>query len=124
VHAESQQQEGTPLERLRAGMHAYVDLGLARPDEYRLTFSTVRTSQACEKIAAADQSFEMLERGVAEVMAAGLFARRDPTLVAEALWATMHGVVILLLDHSEHIVSDHHALIDTLVDAAIRGFST
>ncbi len=124
VHAESQQQEGTPLERLRAGMHAYVDLGLARPDEYRLTFSTVRTSQACEKIAAADQSFEMLERGVAEVMAAGRFARRDPTLVAEALWATMHGVVILLLDHSEHIVSDHHALIDTLVDAAIRGFST
>ncbi len=123
VHAETQQREGTPLERLRAGLHAYIGLGLARPDEYRLTFSRVRTNQACHEVATAVQSFEMLEQGVAEMMSAGLFASRDITLVAEALWAAMHGIVVLLLDHSEHIVSNHRTLIDTLVNAAIRGFS-
>lgn len=123
VYAKSQQPEDTPLERLRAGLHAYIGLGLARPDEYRLTFSTMRVGQACPKVATAVQSFEKLEQGVAEMMTTGLFTPRDVTLVAEALWATIHGIVIILLDRPEHIVSDRQTLIDTLVDAAIRGFS-
>jgi AcrR family transcriptional regulator len=123
VHAESQQKDGTPLDRFRAGLHAYVSLGLARADEYRLTFSTIRMTSACRDVSAADQSFEMLERGVAELMEAGVFARLDTTLVAEALWAVMHGVVVLLLDHDQHIVSDHQTLVDTLLDAAICGFT-
>ena len=123
AHTRSQKPDGTPTERLRAGLHAYIDLGLARPGEYRLTFSTVSTSNACRDIAAADRSFEMLEASVAEMMDAGLFAKRDPTLVAEVLWAAMHGLVTVLLDHADHVVSDHRSLIDTLVDAAIRGFA-
>ena len=124
VHAASQQLVGTPLERFRAGLHAYIQLGLTRADEYRLTFSTGRGSlSACNDIAAADQSFEMLVQGVAELMDAGVFARADTTLVAEVLWASMHGLVILLLDHADLIVSDHRMLISTSVEASIRGFT-
>ena len=124
AHAKTQLLDGTPLERFRAGLHAYIDLGLARPDEYRLTFASVRIMRdACKTVEAADQSFAMLERGVAELMQAQVFIRGDTTLVAEILWASMHGLVIILLDHSGHVVSNHRTLIDTTVNALIRGFT-
>ncbi len=123
AHRTSQQTGGTPLERFRAGLNAYVALGLNRPDEYRLTFSTVRTKQTGRAIPAADQSFAVLEAGVAELIAAGVFQPKQPTLVAEAMWAAIHGLVALMLDHFGHIASDHAVLTETLIDAIIHGFS-
>ena len=35
---QTQRQDGSDLDRLRAGLEAYVAFGLAHPDEYRLTF--------------------------------------------------------------------------------------
>ncbi len=123
VHRASQQTGGAPLARFRAGLRSYVALGLARPDEYRLTFSSVRSKGTGRAIPAADQSFEVLESGIAELTAAGIFRPNDPTLVAEAVWAALHGLVTLLLDHYGHIASDHGVLAETLLDAVIRGFS-
>ncbi len=124
AHRASQQTGGAPLGRFRAGLQAYVALGLARPDEYRLTFSIVRSKVSGRIIPAADQSFEVLQAGITELIAAGIFRPNDPTLVAEAIWAALHGLVVLLLDHYGHIVSDHKLLADTMLNAIIRGFST
>ena len=122
----SQRGGGDPLQRFRAGLMTYIAFGRARPDEYRLTFQRKMISQPapgrhCGTIEAADRSFGILERGVAELMDAGIFQRRSPVLVAEALWACLHGVTALLLDHSAKLESDADALAATVVDAAIRG---
>ena len=98
-------------------------LGLARPDEYCLTFSTVRSKETGRAVPAADRSFELLQSGIPELIAAGVFRPNHPTLVAEAMWAAMHGLVALMLDHHGHIASDHEALVETLLDVLIRGFS-
>ncbi len=54
-------------------------------------------------------------------MDAGIFQRRSSVLVAEALWACLHGVTALLLDHPAQLETDPDALSATVVDTAIQG---
>jgi AcrR family transcriptional regulator len=122
----SQRVSGDPLQRFRAGLMTYIAFGRARPDEYRLTFQRKMMSQPVPgrhsgTIEAANRSFCILEGSVAELMDAGTFQRRSPVLVAEALWACLHGVTALLLDHSAKLATDADTLAATVVDAAIRG---
>lgn len=124
----SQRVDLPPLARLRAGLMAYIAFGRARPDEYRLTFQAKMMSRpspgpACADIEAADRSFAILERGVAEMVEAGIFEQRPSSLVAEALWACVHGVTALLLDHCEHMESDPDTLAGAVVDTALRGLA-
>jgi hypothetical protein len=106
----------------------YIAFGRSRPDEYRLTFQrkmikAPAPGRKCGDIEAADRSFDILERGVAELMEAGIFRRASSMLVAEALWACCHGTTALLLDHSDHL-TNADALAATVVDTAIRGLMT
>ena len=121
AYATSQDAALPALARFRAGLMAYVDLALSRPDEYRLTFDP-KSQQACANVEAADRSFDMLVANVAGLMDAGLFRPGTPLAVAEALWACLHGAVMLLLNQPEHVDTAPHVLVDTVVDAAIRGF--
>jgi AcrR family transcriptional regulator len=123
AYSESQASDQAPLPRFRAGLRAYVDLALARPDEYRLTFGA-HMLDGCKDIAAADMAFEMLHRNVAVLMQAGLFVPGDPLAVAEALWACLHGMVLLLLNQPEHLATEPQNLITTVMDIIMRGVET
>jgi len=122
----SQQGQDDRLQRLRAGLMTYIAFGRARPDEYRLTFqrkimNPSTPGRHCGDIEAADRSFDILERSVAELVEAGIFTPGNSMLIAEALWACLHGTTALLLDHAQHLQSDPDALASTVVDTAIRG---
>ena len=127
----SQRAEMTALERFRAGLHAYVAFGRAHPDAYRLTFLAKMMAAAapgrrtldCTEFEAADRSFAILERGVLELMQAGQFRPGDPLLVAEALWASLHGVTALLIDMPHNLESAPDLLVNAVLDIAIRGLS-
>ena len=121
--AESRELEDAPLPRLRAGLRAYVDLALSRPDEYRLIFEA-KSQKACGESEAAGRSFDTLQRNVAELVDNGQFAQADPLAVAEALLACAHGVVMLLLNQPMHMETPPQRLIDTVLGAAIKGFQT
>ncbi len=121
--ARSQETDQPPLLRLRDGLRAYVDLALSRPDEYRLTFDATAPG-ACGDSEAADKSFSLLQRLVSELMDAGQFAPGDPLAVAEALWACVHGVVMLLLNQPMYVETAPQSLIDTVLAAAIKGFQS
>jgi len=121
AYARSQQPGKPQLARFRDGLQSYVDLALSRPDEYRLTFAA-KGSGCAREIEAADKSFDLLQQNVAELMQAGIFAPDDTLAVAEALWACLHGVVMLLLNQPEHIETKPQRLVDTLLDAAVKGF--
>ena len=127
----TQCQDGSDLDRLRAGLAAYVDFGLAQPDEYRLTFlakmmASSTPGRPCDgdrPLPAAQHSFEILSDGIAGLMRSGVFAETDPLLTAEAVWAAMHGITALLLDQADHIKSEPMSLIDKQIDIIIKGLS-
>lgn len=124
---ESQHGNAPPLDRFKAGLRAYVAFGLARRDEYRLTFlakmiAPERRAAACaDAIDAADRSFAILERGIAELMDVGIFAPGDTLAAAEAAWACLHGTTALLLDQPEHLQTTPDRLVDTVAAMILRG---
>jgi AcrR family transcriptional regulator len=118
--------DAPPLERLRAGLRAYIAFGRARPDEYRLMFLAKMMMKpapgnVCQTIEAADRSFDIMERAIAALMLDGVFRPGSSSTVAEALWATVHGTTALLLDHSDHLSSDPEQFIETVLDVVLRG---
>ncbi len=121
AYAQSQRSGRPQLARFRDGLQSYVDLALSRPDEYRLTFDA-KAAGCRGEIEAADKSFGLLQQNIAELMQAGIFAPGDPLAVAEALWACLHGVVMLLLNQPEHLGTTPQRLVDTVLDAAVKGF--
>jgi len=125
VAAASQRPDHSPAERVRAGLRAYVDFGLARPDAYRLTFLSPAASRtgslACEKIPAADHSFAILQRGVEAMMQAGDLHTAPSGPITEAIWACIHGLTMLLLDQCDHVTTPPEQLIQTVLDIVMNG---
>jgi AcrR family transcriptional regulator len=94
---------------LRRGIAGYVGFGLSHPDEYRLAFMVIK---AYRKPYNVEQSgapaegtrvgvpiFLRLVEKVGDAMKAGV-VRNDlgsPMLLAQALWASMHGLVAALI---------------------------
>ena len=121
----SQRGSGSLPDRFCAGLRAYVEFGLARPDAYRLTFLSSPITRArpnpCDDIPAADHSFAILQRGVEDMMAAGLFRPGPSAPAAEAIWACLHGVTALLIDQAEHVNTPHEQLIQRVIDMAVAG---
>lgn len=126
---EASQVPGTPaLSRVRAGLDAYVAFGRARPDEYRLTFLTAMIQPSapgrpCGTIEAADRSFLLLAETIGEAMAEGSLRHGDPVAAAEALWACIHGLTALLIDHPAKLQTAPDELIRLLLDAALEGMA-
>ncbi len=121
---QSKQEAADPLANFRAGLRAYIDFGLARADEYRLTFMTRLFRRSDIKTCAlelADRSFAILQDGVTELIAGGVFRDGDSTLIAETIWATLHGVTALLLDQAENILVQPERLIEASLDLLIAG---
>ncbi len=115
----------TPRGAFRAGLRAYINFGLERPDEYRLTFMSrlFRRSEAqtCA-VEMADHSFAILQDRVMELMHDGTFAPRGPAAqVAEAIWAMLHGITSLLLDQADNLETPPAALIDAALDLLEAG---
>jgi AcrR family transcriptional regulator len=123
---ETQGNTGATLGRLQAGLRAYVEFGLERADEYRLTFQVrkARTMKdPCAETDIADLSFEVLVTSVQDLMQSGQFRPGDPMVVAEAIWVSMHGLTSAAIDLHDRMHSDLNKLIDTLIVAVLAGFA-
>jgi len=126
----SQRRDGSDLDRFRAGLATYIEFGLAHPDEYRLTFLAKmmtpsvpgRPADPCE-VPAAERSFDILQEDISLLMQAGVFTPADPIVVAEAVWASLHGTTALLLDQADHIDSSPATLIATVLKIIVKGLS-
>ncbi len=97
-----------PVERIRKAGQAYVSFGLKYPQQYRLMFLVPYPEPAPEAIdiekGNPDQdAYAFILQAVAEAMAAGRLRAdlQDPQLVAQVLWAAVHGLVALHLNKGE-----------------------
>lgn len=94
-----------PIERIRMAGRAYLNFALKHPQHYRLMFMTPHPQTApedmrIEKGNPSQDAYAFLLRSVSEAMEAGRFREelKDPDLLAQTLWASMHGIVALHLD--------------------------
>ena len=115
-----------PCAQFRIGLRAYIEFGLERPDEYRLTFMnrSLERQQAkvTDTLEMADRSFAILQDRVTELTHAGLFnAPGSATQTAEAIWAMLHGVTALLLDQADHLRTPRSELIDAALELLEAG---
>lgn len=123
AHERSRQPGRSTMATLHAGLHAYVAFALAHPDEYRLVFLRTgrRGADPCKDVPEADIGFGMLVANVQAVMDDGQFHPNSAMLVAEAIWACLHGLVALLLTHPDTVESDPAALVDQVIAMVLAG---
>jgi AcrR family transcriptional regulator len=122
----SQHSDLPPLVRLRAGLRAYVEFGLERADEYRLTFNNAKERGAmrpCEDVDVADLTFEVLVTSIGDLMEAGIFRKADPVLAAESLWTAMHGVTSAAIDLGDRLQREVWSVVDFSITTLITGLA-
>jgi len=121
-----------PLERLRAAGLAYVEFGLSHPSHYRVLFMTPELAARKSDVHIShrghprEDAYEYLRQTVGAAIAAGRLRPelKDRDLVAQVMWAGVHGVVSL---HIVHVGGKAIAWRDArktarlLIDNAIRG---
>lgn len=129
-----------PIEKLRLSMRTYINNGLAHPEEYRLVFMTDapglrRHAPAAltEKALTPEQrteneiqpskgqiAYSHLQELIRELIAQGHIRKGDPETVAEAIWTASHGLVTLLITHTNFMWSPE-ALINSQLDMLLYG---
>lgn len=87
-------------ERVRQMLDSYMLWGLAHPNAYQLVFAGPRPAEDADGEVVADLSarcYEIFSSVVGEIAAAGRLRVGTADSVAQALWASCHGVVMLLI---------------------------
>jgi AcrR family transcriptional regulator len=95
-----------PVERIRRTAQAYVQFGLEYPQQYRLMFMTPHPQAPPKTIERGNpdqDAYAFLLQAVQEGAQDGRFRSEytDREMVAQALWAAMHGLVALHLTKVE-----------------------
>ena len=122
-----------PFARLRGFMRAYVDWGIAHPDEYRLLFLIKefheqggpghRGPPAPGAPQLGPQLFALLVAEVEGLMRSGHMRRADATMAAEAIWASGHGLIALLTTLKAFPFTPAGELGEFLSDVILRGLA-
>jgi AcrR family transcriptional regulator len=95
-----------PVKRLRQLGQAYADFGLAYPEAYRFMFMTPKPTQAPEGNIGnpVTDPYALLREVITQCIEAGALKPhlKDVDLVAQTMWAGLHGVIAL------HLVAEKH----------------
>ena len=114
------------LARLRALGRAYIEFGLAHPEEYRLTFMDgpgiakepmEPLDGPSEALGIGSQVFLIIHRNVQALADAGELKVRDVTLTTHTIWFALHGLVSVFIARPLFLKADKEALIEALLDS-------
>jgi AcrR family transcriptional regulator len=113
------------LIRLKKGLRAYIEFGLAHPHHYQVTFMTPIFSNPTEEYqyegSMGQRTFEALQAEVANCISAGRLKKGDAAAISQALWAAIHGITSLLIGHSDFPFVEKNKLIEVLLDSMVDG---
>jgi len=110
----------SPVERLKRGMWAYVNFGLKHPDHYRFAFLMRRPGG----VVAQRPVYEGLKGRVQACVEGGHFSDGDVSLLAQSLWAAVHGITSLLILKPDFPWAPKEELIGRTIDSAVHGLLT
>jgi AcrR family transcriptional regulator len=119
---------GSPLQRVRALCHCWADFWFEQPDHFKAMFLEVERQYVSERAAfAEDESVQDLNRlfvtHTAAAVSAGELAPISPVVLTHSLLAAIHGVVTLHIGNAGFPWSDRQVMVDTVVDAMLRGLA-
>ena len=114
-----------PLDALTKSLERYIRFGLDHPNEYELTFLTRRTKEL-QKLKPENENLGMQAFGrfrdcVDAVVRTGATNDLDTQRLTQQLWAAIHGLVALLLLHSEFPWSEVNSLVKGHVTMLVQG---
>lgn len=115
------------IARLEAMGRAYVDYGLRRPEHYQLLFGT--EMDLAEEVLESEEppglaTLELLTATIREGIDQGVLRAVDPETAAVALWAAVHGAVLLASGSTATTAVDmppSDRLTDATIDTLIEG---
>ncbi|EQD87996.1 TetR family transcriptional regulator [Saccharopolyspora erythraea NRRL 2338] len=111
------------VEHLVRLSHAYRASALEGPHYYRAMFDRRRTAEEDDAVRrAGHDAFEPLLETVRQCVEQGRLVDADPTLVASALWAHVHGLVSLELSNLLPDVGDD--MFERAIRAGLSGWQT
>jgi AcrR family transcriptional regulator len=113
--------EEDPINRLKRGMKAYVTFGLKNPDHYQLAF--ILKSPVSRRSAAPHRSYEGLKGRIRKCVEAGRLPEGDLNLMAQSLWAPVHGLTSLLIQKPLFPWARRSELISQIIDSAVLGLA-
>lgn len=118
-----QQLSGDPLEKLRSGLREYIQFGLKHPEQYAMTFITPlpRDREFGFEETNGSVAFDTLRSVILECADANLLKNNDVELLSQTLWAAIHGLTSLLVQHSGFPFVERGRLIDSLISTLIAG---
>jgi AcrR family transcriptional regulator len=119
---------GTPLAYLREALRAYVDFGLAHPNQYAVTMlRQVPGERGAGGVAGGfgqsigGRAFDLLRQGVSACVESGDIRTASIDMTAQALWAGVHGLTALLITEPGASPVSRTALVDHTIDTMIAG---
>jgi len=112
-----------PLEKLRSGLREYIHFGLKHPSQYEIVFITPLLIEAEGDFEASNGriAFDTLRTVITECVAANLLKNGDVELISQTLWAGIHGVTSLLIQHGGFPFVERERLVDSVIDTLIAG---
>ena len=118
-----QQLSDNPLEKLRSGLREYIYFGLKHPTQYEIVFITPLPIDIDKEFEETNGkiAFDTMRTVVAECIAAKLLKHDDVELLSQTLWAGIHGVTALLIQHGGFPFVEREKLIDSVIDTLIAG---
>lgn len=114
---------GDPVERLKAGLQAYVAFGIEHPDHYRVSLMRTHELHEFKDMAQSPgmQCFQHLVKAVAACVQAGRFRETEVLAVSQALWCVIHGLVAAQISHGKFPWVDRTRLVTLTIDSAVGG---
>jgi AcrR family transcriptional regulator len=114
-----------PVEQIRQLGLAYARFGVDYPNHYRFMFMTPAKFEHIHELSASGrQAFGLLRSAVQRALDTGAFRPADGDAVAQVLWASLHGVVALLItlrpEHWPHAPAVRD-LVERLIENSLRG---
>ena len=82
-----------------------------------------RQANECHAIPAAGRSFEILQHSIIDLIRDGVFVPGDDLVIAEAVWACLHGATVMLLNMRSQVLSEPEALVTSVIDIVVRGLA-
>lgn len=124
-----------PVERLRAIGKAYLRFGLEYREQYRFMFMTEHVDiehdkRDLQKGNPDEDAYAFVREAVRDAIAGGHLAApyRDEEMVAQMLWAAVHGFIALRITHGDDewiawadAVTAGDRLVDAVTDGIVRG---
>lgn len=112
-----------PLEKLRSGLREYIYFGLKHPSQYEIVFITPLPVKSEGKFEESNGkiAFDTMRHVISECVSANLLKSSDAELISQTLWAGIHGVTSLLIQHGGFPFVERERLIDSVIETLISG---